>query len=126
VGYDVPHPGPQPELFQFPFPEAHAACRAIEELIDELRALLRTHHQAVDVARVDFEGRTRREFDQAFDEVTSALDAQVTALGSQLDGLEADIRTAEARRDAALQARADWSRRLDAWQAAQRATSGPR
>lgn len=121
----VAHPGPPPPEFEFPFAEAEAALAAIGELADELTDVVRVHRAAVDDARVNFEGRTRREFDAAFEEVVGSLGAWGGTLEIQRDQLESDIRIARARREAWETDRAIWQSRYDAWLEAPRRQQQP-
>jgi hypothetical protein len=99
-----PHPGPRPAEFRFPFAQAQAALRGIEDLIDDLDATIRTHQQAVVRVRVGFEGRTRREFDSAFEELMAELSSARGQLDGDASALEDAIREAERRRQASLDA----------------------
>lgn len=56
MAQDVPHPGPQPELFRFPERQALIALEQIEALRDRLAATGSSHGAAADDARVDFTG----------------------------------------------------------------------
>lgn len=120
MALDVAHPGPAPEPFEFPFARARAALRAVRAAADELGVLVARHRAAVGPARVGFEGETRRQFDDRFEAAMEGMQAHRRALDAQADVLEADLRTAETRRDASIDARDHWQRRHDAYASAGR------
>jgi FtsZ-binding cell division protein ZapB len=118
---DVPHPGPQPPLFSYPFEEARLAATAARNLADDLAQLADRYEQAAAVATVGFRGRTATTFEAQLHETIAGLRTEVAALHAQADQLEADVALARRREEAAAQARADWRQRHETWQQAQRA-----
>lgn len=115
----MPHPGPRPVSFEFPFEEARSAARMIGEVIEDLHTLVRRHQEAVVCARVGFEGRTRQEFDVLFDQAMRVWELKIVALEGQLDELETDIVRAERRREERETTLAEWHWRHQAWVADQ-------
>lgn len=116
------HPGPRPELFEFPFAEATAALDAIEDLVDDLVRLEQRQGDASAAIRVGWEGLTASGFEHHTGVALDRLRGEVRALRHQADQLRADLATARARRDASIEARHAWQRRHAAWRAAQRAS----
>lgn len=114
MGEGAPDPGPRPEEFAFPFAEASAALAAIDRAVTELLAMIQVHEEAVDGARVDFEGETRRSFDRGFAELLAQVDGGVRRLEAQRDQLEGDIEEAHRLRDASLDAVTEWNRAVSA------------
>lgn len=115
----LPDPGPRPEAFAFPFVAASSALAAIEEAVAELQAMASVHDDAVAGAHVDFEGETRRSFDQGFAQLMSRADAGIRQLQAQRDQLADDIAEARRRREASLDATADWDQAMQRHQEAQ-------
>lgn len=120
----APHPGPQPDLFRFPFAEADDALAVIEDAGAELRAMLSAHDAAVVGARVDFEGETRDGFDAGFAQLMDEVDGGIQSLDAQRDQLADDIELAQRRQEASLDARADWDRAMDRHREAEALPSG--
>lgn len=118
---EVPHPGPQPPTFFYPFAEARAAAVAADDLADDLAQLADRHEQAAAVATVGFTGRTATAFETQLRETIAGLREEVAALRAQADALEADLASARRREEQSAQAREDWRRRHRTWQEAQRA-----
>lgn len=113
-----PHPGPQPELFEYPFAEAKAAMAEIDTTIAALTAGVAGHASAATDAMVGFQGRAAGAFQSALAAQLDAVEAHVRALDDVLTQLEADVAEAGRRREASLDARALWNRRMDDYQAA--------
>jgi len=109
-----PHPGPRPTDFEFPFVEARAAIRALQDCADRLVETVGTHRDAAAHATVDFEGATRREFEQTLGDATDDLDRVVQRLREQAGDLEDTVTLAEQRRAASLDAISSWNRALSA------------
>lgn len=114
----VPHPGPRPAAFAFPFAEAAAARSAIDAAAADLRGLLAVHSDAVTVARVGFEGETRRHFDRGFTQLMAEVDRGLGALRASSDALADDIDEAHRRREHSVDALADWTRAEESFEAA--------
>lgn len=119
-----PHPGSQPELFEFPFAEAKVAMAEIDATMAALRSGIDRHASAATTAMVGFDGRTADEFRAALTRQLDALDAHVGALDRAFGDLEDDIAEARRRSEASLDARALWSREMDDYEAAV-AAGGP-
>lgn len=111
------HPGPQPELFEFPFAEAKTAMTQIEATMGALSEGVDRHASAASAAVVGFEGRTAREFQSALARQLDAVTAHVGALDRALSDLEDDVAEARRRAEASLDARALWSREMDDYEA---------
>jgi len=113
-----PHPGARPAALHFPFGAAREALGAMNALVGDLKACRDAHEEAVVPARVDFEGRTRDDFDTAFTDAMGALDDHIQTLEGERDALEDHIADAER----AIEARQDsidqWESDIDAWRAA--------
>lgn len=120
----VPHPGPRPEVFAFPFAEAAAARAAMEAAADELRGLLAVHSDAVAGVRIGFEGETREHFDRGFAQLMAEVEHALAQLRAQSHALADDIDDADRRREHSLDALADWTR-ADAAHRAATATPRP-
>lgn len=105
----VPHPGPRPEAFAFPFAAAAAARAAIDAAADELGGLIAVHSDAVAVARVRFEGETRRHFDRGFAELLGEVQHGLAGLRAQSDALGDDLDEARRHREHSLDALAGWT-----------------
>jgi hypothetical protein len=117
---DVTHPGPQPASFEFPFAAARAALRAIEAAMEQLQTLVRRHESAYADAAVDFEGRTRQQFEAALELSLTQMTEHVRALQQQADDLSADLAAAERRQATAEADRRRWRADLERWRAAER------
>jgi len=115
----LPDPGPRPEAFTFPFAAASAALAAIEEAVAELQAMVSAHDDAVGDARIDFEGETRRSFDRGFAQLMNRTDDRIRQLQAQRDDLADDIVEARRRREANLDATAEWGQAVQRYQEAQ-------
>jgi hypothetical protein len=118
---DVPHPGPQPPTFSYPFEEARLAATAARDLADDLSRLADQYEQGAAVATVGFTGRTATTFEAQLRETLAGLRAEAATLLVHAEALEGDLALARQREEAATQARADWHRRHETWREAQRA-----
>lgn len=118
---DVPHPGPEPELYSFPFVRADQAVGALDELADELLRLARDHEDAAATATVGFHGRAADDFTELLDATLEALREDARLLRGQADLLEQEIAVARRRHEDSVDARRDWRLRRDAWATAQQA-----
>lgn len=117
---DVPHPGPQPPLFSYPFEEARLAAAAARDLADDLAQLADRYEAAAAVATVGFAGRTATTFEAQLRDTLAGLRAEAATLHGHADALEGDLVVARQREEAATQAREDWRRRHETWREAQR------
>ena len=115
----VPHPGPEPADFEFPFAPARAAALAIEDVIAALRTLVSHHESAAERARVGFEGQTRTEFDRGLGQSITALEWKIALLDAQLLQLEDEMILARRQAEQSEAAHADWQRRQEAWENAE-------
>lgn len=104
----VPHPGPLPEEFAFPFAEAQRALAAIDAAVQRSRATADCHGDAAAHAQVDFAGQTSDQFGSGSSQVGEALQRLAASLDADRDMLQDDIDTARRLRDASLDALALW------------------
>jgi hypothetical protein len=119
---DVPHPGPQPAPFEFPFSQAREAVDAIEALAEELGRLVDRHADAAEVATRGFHGTTADAFDELLAATLEALGDDVRTLRAHADLLAQDTTVARQRRDDSLEARRRWQVQHRAWEQAQQAS----
>ena len=106
--------------FEFPFAAARAAALAIDDAIAALRTLVSRHESAAERARVGFEGRTRTEFDRGLGQSITALEWKINLLDAQLLQLEDEMMLARRRVEESEAAHADWQRRQEAWEDAEK------
>ena len=119
---EVPHPGPQPTPFEFPFAQARQAVEAIEALAEELERTAQRHGDAAEVATRGFHGTTADAFRELLAATLEALGDDVRTLRAHADLLDQDTAVARQRRDDSLEARRRWQLAHRAWQEAQRAS----
>jgi hypothetical protein len=116
---EIPHPGPQPALFEFPFAQAEAALDTIDELAAHLLRLADRHAESASAALASWRGATADAFERQLGCTLDALHRDVARLRRQAEQLEEDLGLARRRHDASLDARREWRRRHAAWEAAQ-------
>jgi hypothetical protein len=117
---DVTHPGPEPALFEFPFAAARQALAATEAAIEQLLAMVRRHETTYAAAVVDFEGRTREQFEAALELTLAQVGEHVRALQQQADDLSADLAAAERKQATSEADRRRWRADLERWRSAER------
>lgn len=117
----VPHPGPQPRLFVFPFAEASAAGQAVRDLAEDLRLLAARHEDAAAQTRPGFQGQSRHEFDRGVEAVARALRSRAAVLESQADLLDDRVALARRRLADSEEALRRWHQQVAAYQAQEEA-----
>ena len=117
----LPHPGPRPRTFHYPFDEAAAVVSATEELLGALDAVVDSHVAAATYARVGFAGATRQRFDRALDGTLDDLGRLCRLLRADLGGLEDDVAVAERRAVAAEDDQRRWALAERRWRAGRHA-----
>lgn len=80
----------------------------MEDLSRDLRSLVRRHRGEVGSARVDFVGRTRRDFDRSFSGSMTRLESLAQLLDDDVAELEAQIKEAKRRQREAQDAMDSW------------------
>ncbi len=113
-----PHPGPAPDPFEFPFVAAKDALAELDDAVAVLRTGVERHARASSIVMDGFEGRTADEFRAALAGQLDAIDDHIATLNRLRDDLEDDIAAARRRQETAIEARADWSQRMDSYEAA--------
>jgi hypothetical protein len=104
----VPHPGPQPPPFEFPFAEARAALDAIEALVDALSRGARAHEQAAALPPRAFEGASRDAHERWSADVLDELRGQRSLLDDDAAHLRHRLLTAHHAQLDRERARAGW------------------
>ena len=115
---DVPHPGPRPPSFEFPFEAARAARAAALEAAEELRATARRHEAAADEAMAGFAGSTRDRFEAELAALIDGCRAHAEALEDQAAAIDTDVTDARERQTRAQLAQSRWERDLSRWREA--------
>jgi hypothetical protein len=104
----VPHPGPQPPLFEFPFAEARAALDAIESLVAALSSGARAHEQAAALPRRSFDGASRDAHERWLADVLDEVRGQRNLLEDDAAYLRQQLLVAHHAQLDRERARANW------------------
>lgn len=115
----VPHPGPRPEAFVFPYAAARRALSAIDELLADLSSLELAHDDAVAISPWQFAGASRQAFELNLGSRLVTVASQRAALQEQHEAIAALIAQARAAEDVRDQHLAAWHRRADRYRQAQ-------